>query len=176
MISLSTTQRFLSIRRAILKFYLSHNHIHGVSLVNRLAGAKTATGISHVSLRNAHGIDSPSNNSKCNQSTESTDGGRSCRLFFPYNDTSLNSKTLVPHQGGSVVNASNSWPGGCEFHTRFKRTSFPAYFHISPLLKHLRKVVGVAEMKVVLVLLWENMDTHQETHVHHRPLWYDLSC
>ena len=28
--------------------------------------------------------------------------------FFPYNDTALNSKTLVPHQGGSVVGVSNS--------------------------------------------------------------------
>ena len=28
--------------------------------------------------------------------------------FFPYNDTASNSKTLVPHQGGSVVSASNS--------------------------------------------------------------------
>ena len=87
--------------------------------------------------------------------------------FFPYNDTALNSKTLVPHQDGSVVSMSNSWPGGCEFHYRFRQTSFPAYFHLSPLLKHLRKVVGVIEKKVVFVLLWENKDTHQET----SPTW-----
>ena len=82
---------------------------------------------------------------------------------FPYNDTALNSKTQVPHQDGSVVTMSNSWPGGCEFHTWFRQTSFLAYFHLSPLLKNLRKVVGVIEKKVVLVLLWENKDTHQET-------------
>ena len=28
--------------------------------------------------------------------------------FFTYNDISLNSKTLVPHQGGSVVSVSYS--------------------------------------------------------------------
>ena len=27
--------------------------------------------------------------------------------FFPYNETAFNSKTLVPHQGGSVVCESN---------------------------------------------------------------------
>ena len=83
--------------------------------------------------------------------------------FFPYNDNTLNSKTLHPHQGGSVVSMSNSWPGGFEFHTRFRRTYFLAYLHLSPLLKHLRKVVGDIEKKVVLVLLRENMDTHQGT-------------
>ena len=30
------------------------------------------------------------------------------KTFFPYNDTTLNSKTLVPHQDGSVVTMSNS--------------------------------------------------------------------
>ena len=68
---------------------------------------------------------------------------------FSYNDITLNSQTLVPLQGGSVVNVSNLWPGCCEFHTLFRWTSFLAYFHLSPLLKHLRKVVGVIEKKVV---------------------------
>ena len=77
------------------------------------------------------------------------------KTFFPYNDTALNSKTLVPHQDGSVVSMSNSWPGGCEFHTRFRQTSFSAYFHLSPSLKHLRKVVGVIEKKVVSAVLWK---------------------
>ena len=56
-------------------------------------------------------------------------------------------------QDGSVVTMSNSRPGGCEFHTQFRHTTFQAYFRLSPLLKHLRKVVGVIEKKVVLVLL-----------------------
>ena len=54
-------------------------------------------------------------------------------------------------------------PGGCEFKTRLRRTFFPAYFRLSPLLKHLRKVVGGFGKKVVLVLVWEC----QETHVNH---------
>ena len=37
---------------------------------------------------------------------------------------------------------SDSWPGGCEFETLFKRNFFPAYFRLSPLLKHVRKVVN----------------------------------
>ena len=82
--------------------------------------------------------------------------------FFTYDDITLNFRTLVFHQGGSVVSVS-LMTGGCEFHTRFRWTSFPAYFHLSLLLKHLRKVVGVIEKKVVLVLLWKNMDTHQKT-------------
>ena len=63
---------------------------------------------------------------KYNQSTESTDGRRCWRHFFPYDDTALNSKTLVPHQGSSVVSGSDSWPGGCKFHTRFRRAFFTA--------------------------------------------------
>ena len=45
-----------------------------------------------------------------------------------------------------------------------------AYFSLSPLQKHVRKVVGGFRKKVVLVLVWES----QETHMRHRPLWYDL--
>ena len=41
-----------------------------------------------------------------------------------------------------VVNVSDSCPGGCEFDTRLSRTFFPAYFCLSPLLKHVRKVLG----------------------------------
>ena len=40
-----------------------------------------------------------------------------------------------------VVNMSDSWPGGCEFKIRLRRNVFPAYFRLSPLLKHVRKVV-----------------------------------
>ena len=43
---------------------------------------------------------------------------------------------------GSVVSVSDSWPGGCEFDPRLRRTYFPAYFHLSSLQKHVRKVVG----------------------------------
>ena len=74
--------------------------------------------------------------------------------------------------GGSVVSMSDSWPGGCEFDPRLRRLFFLAYFRLSPLQKHVRKVVGGFERKVVLVLVWER----QETHMRHRPPWYDLSC
>ena len=80
----------------------------------------------------------------------------------------LNMSLLLPD--GSVVSVSDSWPGGCEFNPRLRRTFFPAYFRLSPLEKHVRKVA--LEKKVVLVLVWES----QETHVCHRPLWYDISC
>ena len=45
---------------------------------------------------------------------------------------------LYPRLGGSVVNVSDSWPGGCEFDPRLSRTFFPAYFRLSPLQKHVR--------------------------------------
>ena len=47
-----------------------------------------------------------------------------------------------PRPGGSVVSVSDSRPGGCEFDPRLRRTFFPAYFRLSRLLKHARKVVG----------------------------------
>ena len=43
---------------------------------------------------------------------------------------------------GSVVSVSDSRPGGCEFDPRLRRLFFPAYFRLSPLQKHVRKVVG----------------------------------
>ena len=79
---------------------------------------------------------------------------------------------LATRLGGSVVSVSDSWPGGCEFDPRLRRLFFLAYFRLSPLQKHVRKVVGGFERKVVLVLVWES----QETHMCHRPPWYDLSC
>ena len=40
-----------------------------------------------------------------------------------------------------VNSAPHGWlSGGCEFDTRL--TFFPAYFRLSPLLNHVRKVVG----------------------------------
>ena len=36
---------------------------------------------------------------------------------------------------------------------RWRRTFFPEYFRLSPLLKHVRKVVGGFGRKVVLVLV-----------------------
>ena len=47
-----------------------------------------------------------------------------------------------PRPGGSVVSVSDSWPGGCEFDPRLRRLFFPAYFRLSSLQKHVRKVVG----------------------------------
>ena len=47
-----------------------------------------------------------------------------------------------PRPGGSVVSVSDSEPGGCEFDPRLRRLFFPVYFRLSPLQKHVRKVVG----------------------------------
>ena len=41
-----------------------------------------------------------------------------------------------------MVSVSDSWPGGCELDPRLRRLFFPAYFRLSPLQKHVRKVVG----------------------------------
>ena len=78
---------------------------------------------------------------------------------------------LKPRPGGSVVSMSVSWPGGWEFDTRLRQTFFLAYFCLSLLQKHVRKVVGGFGKKVVLVLVWES----QETHVRHWLPWYDFS-
>ena len=43
--------------------------------------------------------------------------------------------------GGSVVSMSDSRAGGCEFDTHLGQNFFPGYFRLSPLLKHVRKVV-----------------------------------
>ena len=47
-----------------------------------------------------------------------------------------------PCPGGSVLSVSDSRPGGCEFEPRLRRLLFPAYFRLSPLQEHVRKVVG----------------------------------
>ena len=60
--------------------------------------------------------------------------------------------------GSSVVSVTDSWPGGCEFDPRVRRTFFLAYFRLSPLQKHVRKVVGV------LVLVWGSQETHMRHH------------
>ena len=65
----------------------------------------------------------------------------------------LNRSLTTPTPGGSVVSVSDSCPGGCEFETRLKRTFFLAYFRLSSLPKHVRKVVGGFEKKIVLVLV-----------------------
>ena len=49
---------------------------------------------------------------------------------------------LKPRTVGSVVSVSDSCPGGCEFDPLLRRLFFPAYFRLSPLQKHVRKVVG----------------------------------
>ena len=64
-----------------------------------------------------------------------------------------------PHLGGLVVSVSDSWPGSCEFNPLLRRLFFLAYFCLSPLQKHVRKVVG-GFGKVVLVLVWESQETH----------------
>ena len=42
----------------------------------------------------------------------------------------------------ALVSVSDSEPGGCEFDPRLRRLFFPVYFRLSPLQKHVRKVVG----------------------------------
>ena len=39
-----------------------------------------------------------------------------------------------------MVSQSDSRPGGCEFDPGLRRLFFPAYFRLSPLQKHVRKV------------------------------------
>ena len=68
----------------------------------------------------------------------------------------------LPCLGGLVVSVSDSWPGGCEFETRTRYIFFPAYFRLSPLLKHVRKVVGGFERK--LCYYWSyHTDHHHMT-------------
>ena len=45
-------------------------------------------------------------------------------------------------RGGSVMSVSDSWPVGCEFDPRLRRTFFLSYFRLLPLQKHVRKVGG----------------------------------
>ena len=71
------------------------------------------------------------------------------------------SQTTVPP---GWLSGERVGPDGCKFDTRLRRTFFPACFRLSPLLKHVRKVVGGFGKKVVLVLVREN----RKTHVHHR--------
>ena len=49
--------------------------------------------------------------------------------------------SLVPCPCGSVISVSDSWLGGSEFYPHLRRLFFPAYFRLSPLQKHVRKVV-----------------------------------
>ena len=74
--------------------------------------------------------------------------------------------------GSSVVSESDSWPGDCEFDPRLRRLFFPAYFHLSPLQKHVRKVVdGFRKESCVSAGVRKLGDS-----MRHRPPWYDLSC
>ena len=41
-----------------------------------------------------------------------------------------------------MVSVLDSRPGGCEFNPWLRRLFFPAYFRLSPLQKHVRKVVS----------------------------------
>ena len=67
-------------------------------------------------------------------------GQRFCKVFS-YNRkvTSFYSKSPARM---AQCRACHSWPGGCEFDIRLRWTFFPAYFRLSPLQKHVRKVVS----------------------------------
>ena len=60
---------------------------------------------------------------------------------LPNNNNLDWTKLKAPRPDSLVVSMSDSLPGGCEFDPRLRRTFFPAYFHLSPLQKHVRKVV-----------------------------------
>ena len=79
-------------------------------------------------------------------------------------------KCNLAHPGGSVVSISDSWPGGCEFDPRLRRLFFPVYFCLSPLQKHVRKVVVALERKVVLVLVCRRPGNTCVTDHHHMTL------
>ena len=46
--------------------------------------------------------------------------------------------------------ALHGWLSGFEFDTQLRRTFFPTYFRLSPLLKHVREVVGGIGKKLVI--------------------------
>ena len=58
-------------------------------------------------------------------------------------------KTIIRCRSNPLLPKSNN---GRKFETRSRRTFFPAYFCLSPLLKHVKTVVGGFGKKVVLVL------------------------
>ena len=47
----------------------------------------------------------------------------------------------MTHPGGLEVSVSYSWSGACEFDPWLRWIFFPAYFCLSPLQKHVGKVV-----------------------------------
>ena len=49
---------------------------------------------------------------------------------------------IEPCPDGSMVSESDSWPGGCEFDPRLRQLFFLVYLRLSPLQKHVGKVVG----------------------------------
>ena len=57
---------------------------------------------------------------------------------------SLSRWHFIPNTGpdGLVVSVSHSLHGGSEFNPWLRGLFFPAYFRLSPLQKHVRKVVG----------------------------------
>ena len=65
-------------------------------------------------------------------------------IYFiePFSNTTLIDLIIMPSPDGSVVSVLNSSPGGCEFDPWLRGLFFPAYFRLSPLQKHVRKVVG----------------------------------
>ena len=73
--------------------------------------------------------------------------------------------------GGLVVSVSDSRPGGCEFDPRLRRLFFLVYFRLSPLQKHVRKVVGAFGKKSCV-----STGVRKPGNTYASPPWYDLSC
>ena len=69
--------------------------------------------------------------------------GYSCHLRHVGSSSEPLLKMMARRPGDSVESVSDSWPGACEFDPRLRRTFFQAYFRLSPLQKHMKKVVGV---------------------------------
>ena len=61
-----------------------------------------------------------------------------CTVYTLTIVTDYHVQNISPRPGGSVMRVSDSLPDGCEFETRLGRNFFPAYFLLSPLLKHVK--------------------------------------
>ena len=59
-------------------------------------------------------------------------------IFYPMMGCSASPGWLSGERVGLMI----WWSGGCEFDLRLRQTFFPAYFRLSSLQKHVRKVVG----------------------------------
>ena len=81
---------------------------------------------------------------------------------------------IGPCLGGSVWTVSDSWPGGWEFDHQLRQTFFPANFRLSPLQKHVRKVVSYCLRKKSCVS--NGVRKPGNTCASSTAMIYDLNC